>query len=106
MDKALRRLKNDAADARCRGRHKRALAIYHELEAREPSDGSWSTRAAGIYRRMGENSAAIAALERAHEKYLRAGFLSKAIASYQIILQIDPNHMGARACLRGLGQRR
>jgi CRP-like cAMP-binding protein len=97
-----RTIKDEVALARDKGKLKQALKGYLELEQIEPEDGEWSRRAAEMYRRLNEDNMAIAALERAVDKYVRAGFLVKAIAACKMILQIDPAHSEIRERLLAL----
>jgi CRP-like cAMP-binding protein len=87
-----RALRDELAAAIDRGKFKRAVECILELEQLEPRDGSWPKRAAEVYRRIGRNRDAIAAYERAAERYAQAGFLVQAIAVCKQILQIDPQH--------------
>jgi CRP-like cAMP-binding protein len=50
----------------------------------------WSKRMGETQRRAGNVGAAVAAFERAIDKYVAAGFLVQAIAVCKLILQIDP----------------
>jgi CRP-like cAMP-binding protein len=97
-----RMIKDEVALARDKGKLKQALKGYLELEQIEPEDGEWSRRAAEMYRRLNEDNLAITALERAVDKYVRAGFLVKAIAACKMILQIDPAHSEIRERLLAL----
>jgi CRP-like cAMP-binding protein len=97
-----RTIKDEVALARDKGKLKQALKGYLELEQIEPEDGEWSRRAAEMYRRLNEDNMAITALERAVDKYVRAGFLVKAIAGCKMILQIDPAHTAIRERLLAL----
>jgi len=92
MAKDGRALREEAAAAVAAGKHKRALAAYLELERLESGDAQWAKRAGEAYRRLGNNSNAIAAFERSAERYAQNGFLVQAIAVCKVILQIDPNH--------------
>jgi CRP-like cAMP-binding protein len=94
MAKDGRALRDEAAAAVAAGKHKRALAAYLELERLESGDAQWAKRAGEVYRRLGNNSNAIAAFERSAERYAQNGFLVQAIAVCKVILQIDPNHAG------------
>lgn len=97
-----RTIKDEVALARDKGKLRQALKGYLELEQIEPDDGEWSRRAAEMYRRLNEDHMAITALERAVDKYVRAGFLVKAIAACKMILQIDPSHSEIRERLLAL----
>ena len=101
-----RTLKDEAAAARDKGKHKQALKSYLALESLEPADGEWSRRAAEMHRRLGKNADAIAALERATDKYIQAGFLVKASAACRMILQMDPGHELIRERLESLDAER
>ncbi|WP_428261323.1 cyclic nucleotide-binding domain-containing protein [Haliangium sp.] len=101
-----RTIKDQVAAARDKGKLKQALKGYIELEQIEPDDGEWSRRAAEMYRRLGKDDLAVSALERAADKYVRAGFLVKAIAACKMILQIDPSHSAIRERLSVLNAER
>lgn len=85
-------LKNEATAALARGKHKKALALYQELEMAEPEDGGWSRRAGELQRQLGDTRGAIQSFTRASRKYAEAGFLVKAIAVCKVILRLDPEH--------------
>jgi CRP-like cAMP-binding protein len=90
----VRRLKEEAAEHAAKGRRKRALECYLELEKREPKVGVWSHRAGELFRYLGDDARAVAAWTRAVENYAAAGFLVKAIAVCQMILRVDRgNHV-------------
>lgn len=93
------KLRDEAARASAKGRHKKALALYIELEALEPGDGQWSRRVGEMCRHLGDEPGAIAAFGRACQRYAGQGFLIKAIATCKIILRIDPQHAEAQAQL-------
>ena len=94
MAKDGRALRDEAVAATAAGKHKRALAAYLELERLEPRDAQWAKRAAETYRRLGNSKNAIAAYERAAERYAQNGFLVQAIAVCKVVLQMDPQHAG------------
>lgn len=93
MAKDARQLREEATAAVAAGKHKRALECYLELERLEPSDAQWPKRAGETYRRLGKQRDAIAAFERAAERYAQNGFLVQAIAVCKLILQLDPAHV-------------
>lgn len=93
MAKDARQLRDEATAAVAAGKHKRALECYLELERLEPSDAQWPKRAGETYRRLGKQRDAIAAFERAAERYAQNGFLVQAIAVCKLILQLDPSHV-------------
>ena len=100
--KDVRTLRDEAAEAASAGKHKRALECYLELEQREPSEPNWPKRAAEIYRRLGKQRDAVAAYDRAAERYAQTGFLVQAIAVSKIIQQIDPGHEPTRQRLASI----
>lgn len=87
--KDLATLRDDAAGFVARGRLDKAVEAYAELEAREPTSPQWSKRLAESYRKLGRNEEAIAAFERAADRFVQDGFLVQAIAMCKLILQID-----------------
>jgi cAMP-dependent protein kinase regulator len=90
-------LRDEAAQAVERGKLKQALALYEELEERQPAEASWPKRLGEVHRRAGDAAAAVAAFERAVDKYVGAGFLVQAVAVAKLILQLDAGHaIGAR----------
>jgi len=102
----LRKLKDGAQKAVNKGKYDKALDAYLELEKVEPGDGSWPRRAADMYRRLRRPAEAIVALERAADKYARAGFLVKAVAVCKLILQADPKHSATLSRLAELQESR
>ncbi len=102
MAKDARKLKDIATKAVDKGKYEKALDAYLALEQLEPGDGSWSRRAADMYRRLKRNPEAVVALERAADRYAKVGFLVKAVAVCKMILQIDPEHSATQARLAEL----
>jgi CRP-like cAMP-binding protein len=100
------KLRDAAAEASAKGKHKKALGFYQELEVLEPKDGSWSRKAAEMYRQLGKNDLAIEALGRATERYMEMGFIVKAVAMCKIILRIDSSHEATQAVLVSLNSER
>jgi CRP-like cAMP-binding protein len=94
-------LRDEAAKAVERGRLKQAIELYGELEQRQPADPQWPKRVGEVQRRAGDAAAAVAAFERAAERYVQAGFLVQAIAVCKLILQIAPEH---KATIDRLGE--
>ena len=88
--KDLSVLRDEAASAVERGKLDTAISLYDELERREPSSPMWSKRMGETQRRAGNNGAAVAAFERALDKYVASGLLVQAIAVCKLILQLDP----------------
>ena len=94
--KDARALREEAAAATADGKHRRALECYAELERLEPSEPNWPKRVAEIYRRLGKTSDAVAAYDRAIDRYVRTGFLVQAIAVCKVVLQLEPAHTAAQ----------
>ena len=85
-------LRDEAVKAVERGKWKQALEAYAELERRQPADAQWPKRAGEVLRKSGDAAGAVAAFERAADRYVQAGFLVQAIAVCKLILQLDPAH--------------
>ena len=100
----VRTLRDTAAAASSEGKHRKALECYLELEQLEPQSPDWAKRAAETYRRLGKNREAIAAYDRAVDRYVQSGFLVQAIAVCKVILQIDPGHEGTKQRLSQISQ--
>jgi CRP-like cAMP-binding protein len=88
-------VRDEAARAVERGKWRQALELYGELERLQPTDAAWSKRVGELHRRLGQDREAIAAFERAVERYVGAGFVVQGVAVCKLILQIDPNHVAA-----------
>jgi CRP-like cAMP-binding protein len=89
-----------------KGKHKKALELYLELEGMEAKDGDWSRKAGEMYRQMGKEELAIEALGRAASRYTAEGFLVKAVAMCKMILRIDEGHVATQAELVRLNAER
>jgi len=100
--KDVTKLRDQAAAAVERGKLDKAIELYGELEVAEPNAPNWPKRIGETYRRSGDNARAVAAFERAAEKYVLEGFLVQAIAVCTLILQINPAHPTAAARLAEL----
>jgi cAMP-dependent protein kinase regulator len=90
--KDARTLRDDAQAAAAAGKYKRAVEAYLELERVEPRDPQWPKRAGDMLRRLGKDREAVAAYDRAVDRYAQSGFVVQAIAMCRLILQIDPQH--------------
>jgi len=99
-----RTLRDDATRAAAEGKHKRAIECYLELEQLEPYEPNWPKRAAETYRRIDRSREAVAAYERAIERYVAGGFMVQAIAVCKIILSIDPAHDSAKRRLAAISE--
>jgi CRP-like cAMP-binding protein len=100
------KLKTEATRALDKGKYRKALECYLELEQLESRDGAWSRRAADMHRRLGDNAGCVAALQRAAERYAAAGFLVKAVAVCKMILAAEPGHTAALERLAELNAER
>ncbi|MCX5741667.1 MAG: hypothetical protein NT062_04105, partial [Proteobacteria bacterium] len=96
-------LRDEAAQAVERGKLPRALELYAELEAGDPTSPTWPKRIGEVARKAGNPAAAIVAFDRAVDKFVKAGFLVQAIAVCKLILQIDPAHSATVGKLAELG---
>ena len=85
-----------------KGKYKKALDKYNQLEMLETDDGDWSRRAGEMYRYLGQNDRAIAALTRASDKYSAVGFLVKSVAVCKMILRLDPSHTETQSRLTAI----
>ncbi len=94
-------LRDEAATALERGKLDKAIELYSLLEAAQPAAPAWPKRIGEIYRRNNNDAGAIAAFERAAEKYALDGFVVQAIAVCKLILQIDPAHSATQVRLSG-----
>jgi CRP-like cAMP-binding protein len=102
--KDARTLRDEAAETTAAGKWKRTLAYYLELERTEPGDPQWPKRAAELYRRLGKQRDAVAAYDRAADRYVSGGFAVQAIAVAKVILQIDPDHAKTRQRLAAMSE--
>ncbi|MEZ4404304.1 MAG: cyclic nucleotide-binding domain-containing protein [Kofleriaceae bacterium] len=92
----VRSVRDEAAQAAGEGKHRKAIECYLELERLEPGEPNWPKRAAESYRRLDRTREAVAAYERAIERYVQGGFLVQAIAVCKVILSLDPGHASAK----------
>ncbi len=102
--KDARALREEAAVALAAGKHKRAIECYLELERVEPRDPQWPKRCAEAYRKLNKQKEAIAAYERAAERYTQGGFMVQAIAVCKLILQLDPANSDAAHRLANINE--
>lgn len=99
-----RTVRDEAARASAEGKHRKAVEFYLELEQLEPSEPSWPKRAAETYRRLDRGREAIAAYERAIDRYVQGGFLVQAIAVCKVILSLEPGNDGAKRRLASISE--
>lgn len=89
-DAAIEKLRQQWDRAVERDKPKDALAALVELERLDPRDARWSHRAGDAHRRLGQNTQAEAAFERAMEKYAAQGFLPRAVAMAKLVVALNP----------------
>lgn len=102
----LRKLKDEAAEAGQKGKWKKAVELYHQLEKLEPTDGGWPQRAGEMCRKLGRKEDAVQAYGRAADVFSKYGFLLKAVAVCKIILELDPEHTETQTKLASLHSQR
>ncbi|MDH3727484.1 MAG: cyclic nucleotide-binding domain-containing protein [Myxococcales bacterium] len=68
-----------------------ALALYEQIENKEPDEPRWSHRKGDLLQRMGRKPDAALAYERAVDGYAAKGFVARAAAMAKVILAIDPS---------------
>jgi len=95
----LRKLKDEAAHAAEKGKHRKAAELYARIAEREHDDAQWPQKAGEALRRAGAPSEALPHLARAAELYARNGFSLKAMAMAKVMLQIDPRSAQAQRLL-------
>lgn len=88
-----------------RGKVEEAIAEYHKVLARDPSDTSTLNRVGDLYVRLDRVDEAVKLFRRTAEHYAADGFLVKAIAIYKKILRIDPGQLAIYEDLADLYQR-
>jgi len=95
-------LRDEAAELVERGRLGKAADTYAELEEAEPESPTWPKKLGETLRRDGKLAEAVAAFERAAQRYVESGFLVQAIAVCKMILAIDPENADTLGMLRDL----
>ncbi len=76
--------------AREEGDDTRALALLAKLEREDPREARWPKRSAEIHARAGDSASELAALRPAFERQVHAEQTTRAIATAQRILTLDP----------------
>lgn len=99
-------LREEAKTAVAKNKPRRAVEIYQQLEAAEPTEGAWPHRAGEQLHKLGDAAAARETLSRAVEAYARAGFVLKAVAVCKLILRTWPDAATARRRLVELNAER
>ncbi|MCP4037884.1 MAG: cyclic nucleotide-binding domain-containing protein [bacterium] len=88
---AIRRLQSEFERAQRERNFERALAALMQLEIEQPGDARWPKRAAEIHARCGNARAELDCLLRAFELQIEAEQTTRAIATGQRILALDPD---------------
>ena len=101
-----RLLREEASEAVNKGKYKKALDKYLKLEMVDPANANWSRRAGDMYRRINKDDQAVVAFGRSVDRYMKAGFLVKAIAVCKLILAIQPDHLATLEHLASINQLR
>lgn len=105
MAASIAELRDEAARHVERGKLDKAAQVYAQLEAREPASPQWPKRLAETLRRLGDTAGAIAAFERAADKFVGEGFLVQAIAMCKLVLQLDATRIAVVTKLAELTER-
>jgi tetratricopeptide (TPR) repeat protein len=71
------------------GRLPQALDLYELIERRKPDEPRWAHRKGDLLRRMGRESDAVIAYERAVHLYSAKGFDARATATAKLLLAVD-----------------
>lgn len=88
-------LRSELSKALQSGRFSEALALYELIEKRKPDEPRWAHRKGDLLRRMGRDSEAALAYERAVHLYSDRGFDARAAATAKLVLAIDPSNRAA-----------
>tara|TARA_R110002096_G_scaffold44526_5_gene120088 strand:- start:18236 stop:19621 length:1386 start_codon:yes stop_codon:yes gene_type:complete len=100
------KLRDKAASAVAKGKHRKALEIYEKLSRLDPDDGMWPRKEGEMHRHLEDNAAAVRAFERACERYAAVGFVVKAVGVCKMIIRIDPTSSHAREQLVAYNEQR
>jgi len=73
------------------GRFAQALDFFALIEKRKPDEPRWAHRKGDLLRRMGHETDAVIAYERAVHLYSAKGFDARAAATAKLLLAIDPS---------------
>ena len=91
-----------AAHARKQGDLRTALDLYRKLEQSQPDDPEWPRQLASIHRGLDQQDDELDALIRCAGSHAARGEFLPALATYKMILSIDPGHMQAQQRLSEL----
>jgi len=90
------KLRDKAASAVAKGKHRQALGLYEKLSRLEEDEGMWPRKEGEMHRHLDDDVAAIEAFGRSCERYAAVGFVVKAVAVCKMILRIDPTSSAAQ----------
>lgn len=100
MNKTKLREKADKLERR--GKHKKLIPVLQQIAESDPYNGRWTKKLGQVYQKLGQNTEAVNAYNRAVEAFARTGFMLKAIAVCKLILQLDPDHVEAQSLVAQL----
>jgi cAMP-dependent protein kinase regulator len=92
----LRTLAREALEAFESGHFELAGGLYQRLEQQDPSDPEWPRRLASLHQQRGHADDELDALVRCADRQSAQQDLLAAIATYRMILSIDPEHLLAQ----------
>ena len=98
----LKRLADAAESAVEQEDFARARATYERLEQEDPRNPEWPRRLAGIHRRLGSVDDELDALVRCADRQAARDEFLPALATYKMILSVDPGHLLAQQRLSEL----
>lgn len=102
LNPTIKELDRAAAQALAQGDLDRALQLSLELERREPGEANWARRTALVLHRQDRRTEEAAALARAARSFAAKNDVVRALAVCRSILEIDPQHAGARSLVQNL----
>jgi tetratricopeptide (TPR) repeat protein len=103
---ALREARARGTELLASGDLEGALAAFREVVRTAPDELGFRQKVAEVLQRLGRKREAIAEYQVIAEAWARTGWLPRAIAVCNIILQLDVGHPRARSLLRELYERR
>jgi CRP-like cAMP-binding protein len=99
---ALRKLAERAQTALESDQIDEALSLYAQLEEQDAADPEWPRQLASLYRRTGAGDEELDALVRCADRHAAREEFFPALATYKMILSIDPGHLVAQERLSDL----
>jgi len=73
------------------GRVTKALDLYERIEKQKPDEPRWSHRKGDLLHRMGRDTEAASAYQRAAELYAARGFSARAAATARLMMRMKPS---------------